>query len=114
MLPSLTNLPHDAQPTDGLVSKLFVSKQEKLDYKLLKAVLAGDRNRVNDLLAKGASVDAADGNDKTALMWACDLRRPLMVEDLLRKGANTRLKSVWGKTARDYAVGQPNILALLR
>ena len=64
------------------------------------------------LLARKATVDAADADGVTALMIAAARDNSQMIGLLIQSGANPRLKSTTGQTARDIAVENDNLGAI--
>jgi hypothetical protein len=76
------------------------------DFDLIEASYGGQLPKVNQLLAKGASVDAQDQNGYTALHWAAQAGWPLTSRALLSKGAKV--------DARDYKGRTPLLLATVR
>lgn len=59
-----------------------------LDQRLLRVATQGDRKKVNELLAKGANVDALDDDGWTPLLWAAAHGNEDTVGALLDAGAN--------------------------
>jgi hypothetical protein len=55
--------------------------------------------RIKLLVARGADINATDNNGMTALMRA---RSPVVVELLLRLGADPNIKDIYGNKASDY------------
>ena len=68
------------------------------------------------LLAAGANVDKQDDYGDTPLIWAANWDRIEVVKELLKAGANKKLKSNGGQTAYDKASmdSKEEIKALLR
>jgi quinoprotein dehydrogenase-associated probable ABC transporter substrate-binding protein len=64
------------------------------------------------LLARKAKVNAADADGVTALMIAAARDNSQMIGLLIQSGANPRLKSTTGQTARDIAVENDNLGAI--
>ena len=64
------------------------------------------------LLAHKAKVDAADADGVTALMIAAARDNSQMIGLLIQSGANPRLESTSGQTARDIAVENDNLGAI--
>jgi hypothetical protein len=64
------------------------------------------------LIEHGADLNARNGNDGTALMFATLFGRHNIVPVLLEAGADTTLRDVRGLSARDLAVQQGNEVAL--
>ena len=86
------------------------------DAALRKAAQDGDIQAVEDLLAKGANVNAKDDKGRTALLWVAPARdNPEMAKLLLAKGADVNAKDNAGETALMIAASQsnPGILAAL-
>ena len=63
----------------------------------------GDSAAVDAFLDAGASVDAADGDGRTALHWAADRGHIAVVELLLDRGASVDSTDGEGQTALHYA-----------
>lgn len=59
-----------------------------LDKRLLRVATQGDRRKVNELLAKGAHVDALDEDGWTPLLWAAAHGNEDTVQALLDAGAD--------------------------
>src|SRR5688572_23513672 len=66
---------------------------------LLESARLGDLSRVRDLLARGASVDAADRRGLTPLMWAAASGHTEIVRQLLESGAAVDRRAGDGSTA---------------
>ena len=75
----------------------------------------GANAAVKVLLARGAAVDARDGQGRTALMWAAQDGRAETAKLLLRAKADAGLKGVDGRTASAIAAarGHAAIVELL-
>ena len=75
----------------------------------------GNVRLLRSLLARGVPVDAADYDERTALMLAACEGRADAVRYLLSHGANVALKDRFGNTALDDAKrhGHADIVALL-
>jgi len=71
---------------------------------LMSAALEGDLAKVQDLIAKGADVNARNRFGGTALMLAASQRDTAIVEALLAKGADIDAKQQEGTTALSAAV----------
>lgn len=56
------------------------------------ACARGHKNTVNELIQKGASINAWDKDGKTPLYRSCENGRVKMVQLLLNKGANVNLR----------------------
>ena len=65
----------------------FLSANDALDDKLLSAAVAGDSALVENLLDRGADIEARDDNGYTALMAASCAGQAAVVETLLDRGA---------------------------
>jgi ankyrin repeat protein len=59
-----------------------------LDKRLFRAATQGDRRKVNELLARGAHVDAVDDDGWTPLLWAAAHGNEETILALLDAGAN--------------------------
>ena len=70
---------------------------------LHKAALAGDIDRIGDLLARGADLNATDAAGRTPLYLAAWEGRSAVVEVLLRRGAARDLAAGDGTRAVDAA-----------
>ena len=81
---------------------------EDLDKELFAALQNGKGETVNDLLVKGADINARDGNGFTPLMIAAAQRDIAMVHALLSKGADANLKNNDGGTALIAAIASGN------
>ncbi len=74
---------------------------------LRDAAIRGRAETVENLLADGVPVDAADKNGRTALMLAAQHSRAEVVSLLLSKGANANTRDKSGLTAWGLAMFQP-------
>jgi len=81
---------------------------------LLLAASYGPVDLVKALLDAGANVNAKDVRGMTPLMLAVatDRQNPELIRLLLTKGADTKMKSLAGETAADWARKFPNAPAL--
>nr|WP_315186135.1 ankyrin repeat domain-containing protein [uncultured Albidiferax sp.] len=70
---------------------------------LQEAARKGHTSQLNDLLARGAPLDAADTEGRTPLMLATIHNHPEMVQRLLAAGANVTLVDRSGSTALAHA-----------
>ena len=89
-----------------------VGKNEEL----LRAAWEGRTEDVQKFIAEGVDVNAANGQGRTALMWAASYGQDLAVQMLLDKGADPRVKDVDGVTAAGWAAknGRDQVARLLR
>jgi ankyrin repeat protein len=83
---------------------------ESRDVKLLQD--HGPIDIARALLAHKAKVNATDADGVTALMIAAARDNSAMIGLLIQSGANPRLKSATGETARDIAVANDNLGAI--
>ena len=83
---------------------------ESRDVKVLQK--HGPIDVARALLAHKASVNTADADGVTALMIAAARDNSQMIGLLIQSGANPRLKSAAGETARDIAVANDNLGAI--
>ncbi len=67
------------------------------------AASTGDNYKVQQLIARGVNVNAADYDGRTALHLAASEGHQNVVEFLLLKGANVKAQDRWGNTAIDDA-----------
>jgi len=77
-----------------------------LDNELVVAAEKGDTAAVQQLLQKGANVEARDSGGGTALLWAAEGGYTEVAKLLLDKGANINAKDSKGTTALLQAVEQ--------
>ena len=69
------------------------------EWKLYQALMANDRRRVEDALARGADPNARDPDGRTPLYEAVLSRKdPAIAEALLDRGANVRVRDDDGRT----------------
>lgn len=78
----------------------------------MEAVKRNDLRAVRYALGRGANVNAADQDGRTALIWAVARQNLSMVKVLLARGASAYVKSNEGKTAlsRALEVGRRDIV----
>ncbi len=86
------------------------------DTALISAAIKGDVSRVNELLDKGANVNAKAFDGWTALMWASSNGNVEIVKALIDKGADVDVRNNAGYTALMLAFlfGRTEIVQLLR
>jgi ankyrin repeat protein len=87
--------------TERAPGKIHRIKKEILNKRLLKAASRGDADMVNDLLDKGADVDAIDGSDPghiTPLMMAVSEGHMQAAMVLIDGGADVNAKDSCGMT----------------
>ncbi len=68
------------------------------------AVFAGHETLANDLLARGADVNAISPNGSSVLMMAVYEGREGLARTLIEKGADRRLKNDWNDGALEWAM----------
>jgi ankyrin repeat protein len=78
---------------------LMKSQQAELQESLFQAVVSGNKNRVRNLVAKGADINKKKGNGYTLLHLAIESGNNQMVEVLLAGGADVNIKNFEGLTA---------------
>lgn len=79
---------------------------------LMYAAMVGDRQTVEVLLRhRGVDLDVKDNRGDTALMWAARHGCPDIVRILMARGASMTVRNIWGRTARDIAVVNRQVLA---
>ncbi|HXT00031.1 MAG TPA: ankyrin repeat domain-containing protein [Elusimicrobiota bacterium] len=75
-------------PLAALLLAAACGQGSSLDQRLLRVATQGDRRKVNELLAKGAHVDAVDEDGWTPLLWAAAHGNEDTVIALLDAGAS--------------------------
>jgi len=99
--------------TDAIKSGLDVNSQSSSgETPLIVAIRQKMVPRVLLLLDARAKVDLADAQGVTPLMWATMTQQPLVVRELLRRGADATAKNANVFRAAQLT-GDPEILALL-
>ncbi len=78
---------------------LMKSQQAELQESLFQAAVSGNKNRVRNLVAKGADINKIQENDYTLLHLAIEHGNNQMVEVLLAGGADVNIKNFGGLTA---------------
>lgn len=78
-----------------------------LEQQLMEASFRGQLEQVKRLALKGATIDAADPENRTSLMWASFNGHTTVVDYLLQKGASLESKDSNGRTALMYASSGP-------
>jgi ankyrin repeat protein len=82
---------------------------------LLLAVVSGNEGLIAPLVRAGANVNLANSSGETPLILAVHRRDVTMVRDLLTAGADPdETDNIAGKSARDYANGDPRNTAVAR
>lgn len=102
----------------AVISLLVVSavvQAASKESELRKAAQKGKAEQVRQLLVDGASVNAIDGQGRTALMFAAEGGHVAVVELLLASGARIEAKDVNGESALDKAIRKkrPDVVDLL-
>jgi len=77
----------------------MIAHNKNLDDSGDAVCMEGEREILQELLAKGADIHARDKNGKTALMYASGMGYHEIVRDLLVKGAEVNAKDKQGRTA---------------
>ena len=87
-----------------------------LNDQLIQAAEKGDTAAVQQLLDKGANIEAQSDYGRTALMYAATNGYPEVVKLLLEKGAKTETKDGDDKTALNLAteMGNTEVVKLLQ
>ena len=85
------------------------------DSPLADTIKSGDRRTALEMIAKGADVNAAQGDGTTAIHWAAYQVDADLVKQLLAKGAKADVKNAFGATplAEAVKVGNAPIVKLL-
>jgi ankyrin repeat protein len=94
---SLLFLPATSFPAE------VVDAQNPRDRALLQSAFKGELENVKVLLRKGASIEATDPKQRTALMWAAANGHTPVVEFLVDQGADINARDSDGQTALMYA-----------
>lgn len=111
------NLRQAADSGDLMQMRILILLGANLDAKdkgelgltpLHKAALSGQTKAAELLINKGAKVDAASNNGKTALILAATMGNKEVVELLLSKGADVDAQDAGGYTALGYASDRGN------
>jgi diguanylate cyclase (GGDEF)-like protein len=99
--------------TDPEVSK--TEPPSRVDLELIVAARGGRLGLVGNLIARGAKVNARDGQGNTALLEAAFFKYPDVVQLLLEKGADPRLRNIAGDSPLTEALrtGNAEIVNLL-
>lgn len=86
-----------------------------VNSELLEAAAAGHVERIQDLLASGASVEARDTIGRTALILAASEGHVEAVKVLLEKGSDVNAANQYGATALQFAVtnSKAEVVAIL-
>lgn len=80
---------------------------------LIKAVFFGKTEIALKILEYNPLLNAVDSNNCTALMYAAENGRNFLFETLLNRGADAWIKTKWGETAGDLALGKRNYDAIV-
>ena len=98
-----------------LVLSVFCSASFAQDQALIEAAKKGDLKQVQELLEKGADVNAKGMFGQTALMEAANKGHLEVVRLVLKKGADVNTRENSGETALMEAVlgGNPEIVKLI-
>jgi ankyrin repeat protein len=99
--------------TDAIKSGLDVNSQSSSgETSLIVAIRQKMVPRVLLLLHARAQVDLADAHGVTPLMWATMTQQPLVVRELLRRGADATAKNE-NEFRAAQLTGDPEVLTLL-
>lgn len=92
-----------------IYSKIFY--QPSLEAQLSEAIKKQELSNVQSLIEAGAKINSSDRHGRTKLMLSVMHDKPLIMQELLNRGANTFARTKDGKTALMYASAQsPTIL----
>ena len=104
----------------GKMAEFRGAKEEKISlaflfYQLMDAVTAGDTDKIEELIEKGADVTSSDYDKRSPLHIACSEGRYEVVVLLVKQGASHLAKDRWGNTPRDDAlkIGASKIVAFI-
>lgn len=94
----------------------FPAKADNISLDLIRSAASGDTETMQNLIAKGADIDALDEQHWTALMWAAKGGHTDTVKAILAEGGNINIKNLGGFTALMYASieGHTEIVKLLQ
>jgi len=87
------------------IAKTAESEPTGISADLLSAAEAGDANRIQELLTKGADIGARDKHGRTPLMIAAVKGHTAAVTLLLKKGSDVNSRNKYGMTALHFAAG---------
>lgn len=76
-----------------------MTRKEDTNWQLFEAIDEGDTERAKQLLDSGATVNALDSLNYTALMIACKKKNRAMADLLLKRGAAVNYSNKWELTA---------------
>ena len=95
--------PPPPPPPAAQAEPMFGAADIDTPASLAAAAAAGRTAEVEQLLARGAPIDATDAKGDTALMRSIRADKPVVAALLLRHGASLDRKNKAGKSARDMA-----------
>ena len=113
----VTHMKKTSAPIMMIAAASGPSANDALDDELLSAARAGDSALVENLLDRGADIEARDNNHGyTALMLASFNGQAAVVETLLNRGAHINARNDIGETALDiaYYKGHREVISALR
>jgi ankyrin repeat protein len=79
-----------------------------LQTALMKAAQSGNVEIIDELVKRGADVNALDTNGDTALHYAAQFHQPRAMKPLLEAGADTNIQDKWSQTALISCAGKYN------
>lgn len=82
----------------------------ELEDQLFDAVEKGDTKKAQELINKGANINAKDSFGTTPLLWAISNKQTEAVNLLVKKGANVKAKDLMGMTSLHWAAATDNLL----
>jgi ankyrin repeat protein/outer membrane protein assembly factor BamB len=99
-----------------LLKKHGATEPEENQDSLEAAILSNDLEKLKELIAQGASVNAPDSRGNPPLLLATMQGRLAFVETLIAAGADVNLRNARGQTSLDVAIrrGRTEIAELLR
>ena len=112
----VTHMKKTSAPIMMIAAASGPSANDALDDELLSAARAGDSALVENLLDRGAALEARNNAGGTALMLASFNGQAAVVETLLNRGAHINARNDIGETALDiaYYKGHREVISALR